>query len=135
MEHKKYVAYSIITSLVEEAALAAVVLWVLPELGINTPLWGLILMMLALGAYEYISYLICKKTLEKKPIVSPDIGSRGITTTQLAPRGYVKIGSELWKAASTSSNMMDEGKEVVVVGVKGLTLLVAPQDNNKVKHQ
>jgi membrane-bound ClpP family serine protease len=135
MEHKKYVAYSIITSLVEEAALAAVVLWVLPELGINIPLWGLILMMLALGAYEYISYLILKKTLEKKPIVSPDIGSRGITTTQLAPRGYVKIGSELWKAASTSSNMMDEGKEVVVVGVKGLTLLVAPQDNNKVKHQ
>jgi len=133
MEHKKYVAYSIITSLVEEAALAAVVLWVLPELGINIPLWGLILMMLALGAYEYMSYLIGKKTLEKKPIVSPDIGSRGITTTQLAPRGYVKIGSELWKAASTSSDMMDEGKEVVVVGVEGLTLLVAPQDNNKVK--
>lgn len=90
-------------------------------------------MMLALGAYEYMSYLIGKKTLEKKPIVSPDIGSRGITTTQLAPRGYVKIGSELWKAASTSSDMMDEGKEVVVVGVEGLTLLVAPQDNNKVK--
>ena len=133
MEHKKYVAYSIITSLLEEAALAAVVLWVLPRLGINIPLWGLILMMLALGACEYVSYRIGKNTLEKKPIVWPDIGSRGITTTQLASRGYVKVGSELWKAASTSSDM-DEGKEVVVVGVEGLTLLVAPQDDDKVKH-
>ncbi|GAI71524.1 unnamed protein product, partial [marine sediment metagenome] len=60
MEHKKYTAYSIISSLVEEAALAAVVLWVLPRLGINIPLWGLILMMLALGACEYISYRIGK---------------------------------------------------------------------------
>jgi len=133
MEHKKYTAYSIISSLVEEAALAAVVLWVLPRLGINIPLWGLILMMLALGACEYISYRISKNTLDKKPIVWPDIGSRGITTTQLAPGGYVKVGSELWKAASTSADM-DEGKEVVVVGVKGLTLLVAPQDDDKVKH-
>ena len=133
MEHKKYTAYSIISSLVEEVALAAVVLWVLPRLGINIPLWGLILMMLALGACEYISYRIGKKTLDKKPIVWPDIGSRGITTTQLASRGYVKVDSELWKAASTSADM-DEGKEVVVIGVEGLTLLVAPQDNDKVKY-
>jgi membrane-bound ClpP family serine protease len=133
MKHKKYTAYSIISSLVEEAALAAVVLWVLPRLGISIPLWGLILMMLALGACEYISYRIGKNTLDKKPIVSPDIGSRGITTTQLAPGGYVKVGSELWKASSTSSDI-NAGREVVIVGVEGLTLIVAPQDDDKVKH-
>jgi len=133
MEHKKYTAYSVISSVLEEAALAAVVLWALPEFGINIPLWGLILMMFGLGAYEYIGYRIGKKTLDKKPIVSPDIGSRGRTTTQLAPTGYVKVGSELWKASSTGPDI-DEGEQVVVVGVEALTLLVAPQNDNKVKH-
>jgi membrane-bound ClpP family serine protease len=132
MKHKRYVAYSITMSLAEEAVLAAAVLWVLPELGIDIPLWGLILMMFALGAYEYISYRIGKQTLDKKPVVSPDIGSQGVTTTQLTPRGYVKVGSELWRAASTRSDI-DEGREVVITGVEGLTLLVAPQED-EVKH-
>jgi len=132
MKHKRYVAYSIIMLLAEEAVLAAVVLWVLPELGIDIPLWGLILMMVALGAYEYMSYRTGKQTLDKKPVVSPDIGSRGVTTTQLTPRGYVKVGSELWRAASTRSDI-DKGREVVVTGVEGLTLLVAPQED-RVKH-
>jgi len=132
MKHKEYVAYSIVTSLAEEASLAAVVLWVLPELGIDIPPWGLAFMMFALGAYNYVSYRIGKRTLDRKPIVSPDVGSQGITTTELTPRGYVKVGSELWRAASTSSNI-DEGREVVVTAVEGLTLLVAPQED-KAKH-
>jgi membrane protein implicated in regulation of membrane protease activity len=132
MKHKEYTAYSIVTSLAEEAILAAVVLRVLPELGIDIPAWGLVFMMFTLGAYNYVSYWIGKRTLDRKPIVSPDIGSRGITTTQLTPRGYVKVGSELWRATSTSSNI-DEGREVVVTGVEGLTLLVAPQED-KAKH-
>jgi membrane protein implicated in regulation of membrane protease activity len=132
MKHKEYMAYSIVTSLAEEAALAAVVLWLLPELGIDIPLWGLVFMMFALGAYDYISYWIGKRTLDRKPVVSPDIGNRGITTTQLTPRGYVKVGSELWRATSIGPDI-DEGREVVITGLKRLTLLVAPQED-KVKH-
>lgn len=129
MKHKKYVAYSIVTTLLEEAALAAVVFWLLPRFGINIPLWGIIIMMAALGAYDYITYRLGKKALDKKPMVSPDIGSRGRATTPLIPGGYVKVGSELWKASSASS-VIDIGEEVVVVGVEGLTLLVATQENS-----
>jgi len=127
MKGKKFTAYSIVTSILEEAALASVVLWLLPGFGIDIPLWGLILLMIALGVYSYMTYQLGKKALDKKPIVSPDIGSRGKVTTPLTPRGYVRIGTELWKASSTDSSI-DAGEEVVVIGMQGMTLLVAPFD-------
>ena len=130
MKTKKYTAYSIITSLLEEVALAVVVLWLLPRFGINIPLWGLILMMVALGAYDYITYRLGKKALDKKPMISPEamVGSKCKATTPLAPRGYVRFGSELWRASSSS--IINAGEEVIVVGIKGMTLLVSPVDND-----
>ena len=55
----------------------------------------------------------------------PEVGSKCKATTPLTPRGYVRVGSELWKASSTSS-IIDKDEEVVIVGVKDLTVLVAP---------
>jgi len=132
MKGRKFTAYAIITDLLQEAALVAVVLWLLPRLGINIPLWGLILLMIALGAYSYITYRLAKKALDKKPIISPDIGSRGKVTTPLTPNGYVRISSERWKASSTGSNI-DKGEEIIIVGIEGMTLLVAPL--NKGNHK
>jgi len=127
MKGRKYTAYAITTSLLDELALVAVVLWLLPRFGIDIPLWGLALLMIALGEYSYIIYKLGKKALDKKPIVSPDIGNRGKTTTPLTPRGYVRLGTEMWKASSIDSSI-DAGEEVVVVGMQGMTLLVAPLD-------
>jgi len=132
MKGRKYTAYAITTSLLEELALVAVVLWLLPGIGINIPLWGLILLMIALGAYSYMTYKLEKKALDKKPIILPDIGSRGKVTTPLTPRGYVRIGAELWKASSTDSSI-DAGEKVVVIGMQGMTLLVAPFDKGNHK--
>ena len=117
--------YSIITSLLEEVGLVAVVLWLLPRFGIDIPLWGLILMIAGLGAYEYITYRLCKEALDKKPIIWPDIGSRGMATTPLTPNGYVRVGNELWKASSIDS-AVDANREVIIVGVDGMTLLITP---------
>jgi len=123
MKGKKYTIYSIITGLLEEVALIMVVLWLLPRFGITIPVWGLVLMMAGLGAYEYITYKLGKKALDKKPIISPDIGSRGRATTPLTPKGYVRVSGELWKASSVGSAIAI-GEEVVIVGVERLTLLV-----------
>jgi len=84
-------------------------------------------MMAGLGAYEYITYRLGKKALDKKPIISPDIGSKGRTATPLTPNGYVRVGNELWKASSISS-AVDANKEVVIVGVKGMTLLITSSE-------
>ena len=110
-----------------------VVLWLLPKVSINIPLWGLIPMMIALGAYNYMTYRLGKKALVKKPMISLDIGSRGRTTTPISPKGYVRVNGELWQAWSNSK--IDAGEQVTVVGIEGMTLLVSPieKDNRSRK--
>jgi membrane-bound serine protease (ClpP class) len=130
MKYRSYTVLAIATTLLEEAALVAVVLWLLPRAAINIPLWGLILMMIALGVYGYITYRLGMKALVKKPMISPDIGSRGRTTTTISPKGYVRIKGELWQASSSST--IDAGEEITVVGMEGMTLLISPieKDNH-----
>jgi len=82
MKYGRYTAHTIITTLLEEAALVAVVLWLLPTFGLNIPLWGLILMMVALGTYACVTYRLGRNALAREPILSLDVGSRGRTTTR-----------------------------------------------------
>jgi membrane protein implicated in regulation of membrane protease activity len=124
MKHRRYTLLAITTSLLEQAALVSVVLWLLPRAAINIPIWGLILMMIALGTYNYINYRLGKKALTKKPIISLDIGSRGLAATPISPTGYVRVNGELWRASSNSN--IDAGEEISVVGIEGLKLLVSP---------
>jgi membrane protein implicated in regulation of membrane protease activity len=128
MKYNRYTALTITTSLLEQAALVAVVLWLLPKVAINIPLWGLILMMIALGVYNSITYRLGKKALVKKPMISLDIGSRGRTTTRISPKGYVRVNGELWQASSKST--IDAGEEIAVVGIEGMTLLISPIEKN-----
>jgi len=54
-------------------------------------------------------------------------GALGVTTQPLVPAGYVRIGSELWKAELMSgSKPVVTGSAVRVVEVRGLTLIVEP---------
>ena len=133
MKYRRYTVLAITTTLLEQAVLVAVVLWLLPRVAINIPLWGLILMMIALGVYNYTTYRLGKKALVKKPIISPDIGSRGRTTTPISPKGYVRVNGELWQASSSST--IDVGEEITVVGIEGMTLLISPieKDNRTPK--
>jgi len=124
MKYKRYTAYVIITTMLEETVLVAAVLWLLPRFGINIPLWGLILMMIALGIYACVTYRLGKKALDKKPIFSPDVGKRGRAVTPISPTGYVRINGELWRASCSSS--IGAGEEIAVVGMEGMTLLISP---------
>jgi membrane protein implicated in regulation of membrane protease activity len=124
MKYRRYTVLTITTTLLEEAALATVVLWLLPRVSINIPLWGLILIMIALGVYNSINYRLNKKALVKKPMISPDIGSRGRTTTPISPTGYVRVNGELWRASSSST--IGVGEEIAVAGMEGMTLLISP---------
>jgi len=131
MKRKGYIISSVVTGLLGEVALVAIALWLLPLLGVNIPIWGLILLMVAFGVYECISYRIGSKALRRKPVVSLEamVGSYGKAATPLVPNGYVRVEGELWRALSTGSNI-DEGDEIIVVEVKRLTLFVARVPNN-----
>jgi membrane protein implicated in regulation of membrane protease activity len=122
MQHRRYTVLTVATSLLEQAALVAVVLWLLPRAAINVPPWGLILMMIALGIYNCTNYRLGKKALTKKPMISPDIGSRGRAATLISPTGYVRVNGELWQASSSAT--IEVGEEIVVVGIDGMKLLI-----------
>lgn len=59
---------------------------------------------------------------------SPMTGKTGVAGERLDPRGYVSVSGELWKAeAEDGFSPIEEGTEVVVSRVEGLTLTVRPK--------
>jgi len=114
---------AIVSTLLEEAALVAVVLWGLPQLGIHIPLAALIALMVVWGAYTVITYRAGSRALRRKPeIVLPLIGCKGKVVSPLTPEGLVRIKGDLWQATSAGGNI-DNVEEVTVVGQNGLKLI------------
>jgi len=121
---KGRIIYTIVSTLVEEAALAMIVLWGLPWLGIQIPLTGLIILMLAWLAFSIFSYHMGSRAMQK-PIVAPPnmVGKRGKVISPLVPEGLVRIDGELW-IANSGDKTIDTGTEVIVVAQDGLKLVV-----------
>lgn len=121
---------AILSSLLEEAALVALVLWGLPRLGIEIPLAGLFALMAALGGYNVITYRMGSRALGRKPVtgLSDMVDTKGKVVSRLAPIGLVRIKGELWEAKSSNVNI-DVGEEIAVVGQDGLRLIVAKIGN------
>jgi membrane-bound serine protease (ClpP class) len=113
--------------MLEEAALAVIVLVGLPELGITLHLAVLIVLMLAWAAVAIISYRAGTRALKKQPVVGLGsmVGSRGKVVESLQPEGMIKVGGELWRARSIDVDI-ESGKEVRVVRQDGKTLVVRP---------
>jgi len=122
---------AIISTLLEEAAVVAIVLWGLPQLGIHIPLAGLIALMVAWGVFSVFIYRMGSRALRRKPVVdlSPMVDSRGKVISQLALDGQVRIKGELWQATSAGERI-DAGEEVIVVDQDGLKLIVRKLSNS-----
>ncbi|MFC1980525.1 NfeD family protein [Chloroflexota bacterium] len=116
---------AIVSTLLEEAALAVIVLVGLPRLGIEIPLGVLIVLMVVWGAFAVFTYRMGSRALKKKPLLGLPamIGSKGKVSTTIAPEGFVRIKAELWEAKSQGGDI-DIGEEVVVVGQEALKLIV-----------
>ncbi len=125
---------AIFSTLLEEAGIAAIVLWGLPYLGVYVPLAGLIVLMVAWGAYAVITYRMGSRALMRKPVagLGDVIGSRGKVVSRLAPNGVIRIGSELWEATS-DGRRIKAGEEVTVLGRDGLKLIVHKSNSSKRK--
>ena len=120
---------AIITTLLEEAALAAVVLWGLPLVGINMPLAGLIALMVVWLAVSVFIYRKGSQALRRKAVVGLPtmIDSKGKVVSPLVPSGTVRIKGETWEAMSVGRRI-NTGEEVTVVGQDGLKLVVRKID-------
>lgn len=116
---------AIISTILEETAIVIIVLWGLPRVGIQIPLWGLVIIMVAWAAYSVFIYRLGTRALKKDQLVGlPNmIDTRGEVVSPLTPEGLVRIKGELWLAKSDCGEMKP-GREVIVVGQERLKLLV-----------
>ena len=124
--------WKIFTSLLEQTVLVAAVLWGLPLIDINLPLWVLVPASIVLQAYNVFSYRKSIQALRAQPIpgMSNMLGTRGETVNTLTPDGLVKIRGELWAATSANGNIVN-GQNVTVVEQSGLKLVVRESEQSR----
>ena len=59
------------------------------------------------------------------------VGAQGLTKDRLAPSGFIQIRGELWKAEVWGGGRpIEKGERVRVREMKGLTLLVQPENRH-----
>ncbi len=116
---------AIISTILEEVAIVAIVRWALPSINVHIPGPGLSALMVVWGTYAVLTYRVGSRALRRKQVVGlPDmVGSKGKVVSPLVPEGLVRIRNELWIAKSASGKMKAGGK-VIVVGQDSLKLVV-----------
>jgi membrane-bound ClpP family serine protease len=116
---------AIVSTSLEETAIWVIWRWLLPEFGVNLPVGALVGIMIAWGAFSIWLFIFTTRVLKKQAEVGlPSmIGAPGKVASRLSPEGMVRIRGELWGATSNEGDI-ETGEEVVVVGERGLKLLV-----------
>ncbi|MBN2076935.1 MAG: NfeD family protein [Dehalococcoidales bacterium] len=126
--------FAIVSTIIEEIAIAAAGIWGLPQIGVEFPLWGIILIMITWLSYSVYTFKKGTKALKIGHILGmPNmIGTKGRVTSALNPEGWVRIRGELWSAKSLSGEIQP-GQDVIVTGQKRLKLEVKESDpvNNR----
>ena len=127
MKTRWLVLDTVVGALLKLAALVAIAVWGLPQIGIVIPLWAVGLIGAALMGQSYYSHLIAVRLRKKKPVAGPETmtGRRCVVVRSLAPHGYVRVDGELWQATS-SDGVLEEGAEAIVEALDGLRLVVKP---------
>jgi membrane-bound ClpP family serine protease len=116
---------AIISTILEEGAIVALVIFGLPQLGIIFPLAGLIALMVIWLAISIFLFKMGSRALKRKPydILPNMVGCKGKVVSTLAPDGMVRIKGETWVATSVNERV-DLGERVVVIEQDGLKLVV-----------
>jgi membrane-bound ClpP family serine protease len=116
---------AIISTSLEETAIWVIWRWLLPEFGVNLPVGALVGIMIAWGIFSIWLFIFTTRVLKKQTQVGlPSlVGASGRAASRLSPEGMVRIRGELWGATSNEGDI-ETGEEVVVVGERGLKLLV-----------
>lgn len=110
---------------------AGVVLYLLHAWGIVGRGWAVGLFALwvvkDIAMYPLLRGVLVPRGTEQDPVV----GASGLAQEPLAPRGQVRVRGEYWQAESRRpGEAIPAGTSVVVVGRRGITVLVEPLAGN-----
>lgn len=119
--------YSLISSAIQEIAIAALLLWILPAFGVKVPPWVVAVVLAGYAVYCYIMYRVGHPTVLRESVTDPDsiVGSTGTVESVVENEVYVRVQGELWKSSCPDCPPKD-GDEVIVtaVDVNDLSLTV-----------
>ena len=73
------------------------------------------------------------RKMERALDLSPVVGMKGVATSDLAPRGTVRIKNEIWTAETSYGTIIKTGERVRVVRMEGIILTVAPVQESEVR--
>ena len=117
--------WAILSTILEEAAFALIVIFLLPRWDIEFPLPLLIIILVIWSIVAATIYIAGTQALKRKPLkgLTSMVGLRGVVIQKLSPKGLIRIEGEIWQACSSGGEIA-EGEEVEVIEQHGLKLKV-----------
>lgn len=115
--------------LLDEVAVGGLILLGLWFFGIGITLPVVIVIVLLVGLYAFISHKLIIPSFHKKKATGSEgmIGLEGEVIEPLTPVGVVRVKGEYWKAKSVAEDIT-AGEDVEVLRVDGLMLAVKPKN-------
>ena len=115
----------VMVSLIDDIIILAVVIGVLWYFKVELPLWAMILIGLALGAFIFVRTWLVLPSLRRKKITGAEgmIGLAGEVVESETPGLIIRVSGEYWQAECLDGDM-EAGEEVEVVGINRLKLEV-----------
>jgi membrane-bound ClpP family serine protease len=116
---------AIVSTLLDETIIVAVIILGLPKLGVQLPLFVIILICSGFLIWAVGLYTIGSKILRKKPLpgFTNMVGVEGRVVKRLAPQGFIRVQGELWESRA-ENGVIEAGTDIVVVSQNGLKLVV-----------
>ncbi len=113
---------------VPEWVLVAIVLYGL-RLWLNLPGWAALLVFAIVVVKDFLLYPFLRRAFEtdRRTVLDRMLGESGVVIQAIAPRGYVKVRGELWRAEAYGGGEIPAGARVRVVASHSMTLTVTPE--------
>jgi len=111
-----------------------ILLLLLVQRWVDLPAWFIYSLIVFWVAKDVILFLFTWRAYDQDSdrAVNSMVGARGITKDRLNPSGYIWVHSELWQAEVMGNALpIERGETVRVQGIRGLTLLVQHDDENR----
>ena len=119
----------IILLLLDEVAVGGLILFALWFFGIGITLPVVIIIILLITLYAFISHKVIIPSFHKKKVTGSEgmVGLEGEVIEPLTPIGVVRVKGEYWKAKSVAEDIT-AGEDVEILRVDGLMLAVKPKN-------